>query len=216
MRLLTTLFNTSFCLAFTSSASCWQTEQETLASEAQGTLEDGGTWDCISTGGKTPFTVIPFGKRGEEQEVPFGSLPPMPSNTVSVLLLKRGSLCQNPPLNCTFSYGDGTEQQRLLQSLFQVRDGFCLRCSQGHGSTFVSYISQLFKATTVPSFISYTSKSLWPHLLTVHKLCHLLFIRKYIIFVLKSSVWQKPSNSFSGSASTKTHYILFTKKSKNM
>lgn len=85
-------------------------------------------------------------------------------------------------------------------------DGFRLCCSQGCGSTFVFYISRLFKATPVPSFISYTSKLLWPHLLTAHTLWHLLFIRKYIIFVLKNSVRQNPCNS-----STKTHYIRFTK-----
>lgn len=101
----------------------------------------------------------------------------------------QGQLCQNPFLNCSFCEGDGTEQQMLLQSSFQGRDGFNLRCSQGHGSIFLSYISQLFKATTVSSF-SYTSKWLWSHLLTAHKLWHLLFTRKYIIFVWKNSVQQ--------------------------
>lgn len=158
-------------------------------------------------GGKNPLIANPLGKQGEELEILFRSPLPISSNTAFLLFLKMGSVCQNPFLNCSFR--DGKGQQLLLQSSFQSRDGFHLLCSQGHGSTFLSYISQLLKATRVSTF-SYTSKWLRSHLLIAHKFQHFLFIRKYMIFWLVSST--KPQVSLVLlCASTKIHYIAFMK-----
>lgn len=125
-----------------------------------------------------------------------------------------GSVCQNSFLNCSFCSGDGMEQLMLPQSSFQGKDGFHLFCSQGHRSTFLSYISQIFKATTVSSF-SYTTKWLITSSHSSRITASSLSLKRHN-FCIKELSPTKTPKLLKWLSSTKTYYIAFTKKSETV